>query len=86
MAGHTIHVEIKVRPCKVDGNKALFHCWGHRATVVGDSPLRGGHCAGQISTIFGAIEKEDGTVHEVMPTSIQFVDHLMDEFAWPSSD
>lgn len=62
--------------------KALFHCWSHRSEVVGESYLRGGHPAGQISSTFAIVEYEDGTVHEVDPWNIRFVDDVMSEYAF----
>lgn len=60
--------------------RALFHCWSHRSEIVGESYLRGGHSAGQVSSTFAIVEYEDGTVHEVEPWSIQFVDNVMSEY------
>lgn len=62
--------------------KALFHCWSHRSEVVGESYLRGGHPAGQISSTFAIVEFEDGTVHEVEPQNIRFVDNVMSEYVF----
>ena len=74
------------RPCYVDSDKrALFHRWETRSDVCGSSPMVGGHCAGQISFVQGIVELEDGTVRQVSPGRIQFVDS--DEkfcgVAWP---
>lgn len=63
--------------------KALFHCWSHRSEVVGESPLRGGHPGGQVSGTFAIVEYEDGTIHEVEPTQIRFVDNAMSEYVFP---
>lgn len=60
--------------------KALFHCWSHRSEIVGESCLRGGHPAGQVSSTFAIVEFEDGTVHEVEPWNIRFIDRLTDEY------
>ena len=60
--------------------KALFHCWSHRSEVVGESYLRGGHPAGQVSSTFAIVEFEDGTVHEVEPWNIRFIDNLTAEY------
>ncbi len=60
--------------------KSLFHCWSHRSEVVGESYLRGGHSAGQVSSTFAIVEFEDGTVHEVEPWNIRFADNLMEEY------
>lgn len=65
--------------------KALFHCWSHRSAVVGESYLRGGHAAGQVSSTFAIVEFEDGTVHEVEPWNIRFVDNLMEEYDFTES-
>ena len=66
--------------------KALFHYWGHRSEVVGESPLRGGHPGGQVSATFGIVEYEDGTIHEVEPTQIRFVDNAMNEYTFPGME
>lgn len=62
--------------------RALFHCWSHCSEVVGESYLIGGHSAGQISSTFAIVEFEDGTVHEVKPWNIRFVDNLVNEYAF----
>ena len=66
--------------------KALFHCWNHRSELVGESYLRGGHPAGQISATFAIVEYSDGTIHEVEPTQIQFVDNAMSEYVFPEME
>ena len=66
--------------------KALFHCWSHRSEVVGESPLRGGHPGGQVSGTFAIVEYEDGTIHEVEPTQIRFVDNAMSEYVFPEME
>lgn len=62
--------------------KALFHCWNYRSELVGESYLRGGYPAGQISATFALVEYEDGTIHEVEPTQIRFVDNAMSEYVF----
>ena len=66
--------------------KALFHCWSHRSKVVGESNLRGGHPGGQVSGTFAIVEYKDGTIHEVEPTQIRFVDNAMSEYAFPEME
>ena len=66
--------------------KALFHCWSYRSELVGESPCYGGHPAGQISSTFAIVEYEDGTIHEVEPTQIRFVDNAMSEYAFPEME
>lgn len=87
-----ITIESGLRPCIIripdkkkqfKEMKALFHCWDFRSEVIGESYLRGGHPAGQISATFALVEYEDGTIHEVEPTRIQFVDNAMSEYAFP---
>lgn len=62
--------------------KALFHCWNHRSEPCDASPMLGGHSAGQVSGTFGIVEYEDGTVHEVLPTQIRFVDREIKNYAF----
>lgn len=62
--------------------RALFHCWSHCSEVVGESYLIGGHSAGQISSTFAIVEFEDGTVHEIEPCNIRFVDNLTMEYSF----
>ena len=90
-----ITIERGLRPCIVripdkkkqfKEMKALFHCWDFRSEVIGESYLRGGHPAGQISATFAIVEYEDGTIHKVEPTSIRFVDNAMSEYAFPEME
>ena len=46
----------------------------------------GGHPGGQVSGTFAIVEYEDGTVHEVEPTQIQFVDNAMREYTFPEME
>ena len=62
--------------------KALFHCWNYRSELVAESPYCGGHPAGQISATFALVEYEDGTIHEVEPTQIRFVDNEMSGYTF----
>ena len=62
--------------------KALFHCWDYHSELYDASPLIGGHSAGQVSGTFGIVEYEDGTVHEVLPTQIRFVDREIKNYAF----
>lgn len=64
---------------KEEKHKALFHCWNHRSELYDASPMIGGHPGGQVSGTFAIVEYEDGTVHEVEPTQIRFVDNAMSE-------
>lgn len=62
--------------------KALFHCWNHRSELYDASPMIGGHPGGQVSGTFAIVEYEDGTVHEVLPTQIRFVDREIKNYAF----
>ena len=66
--------------------KALFHCWGYRSELVDASPMFGGHPGGQVSGTFAIVEYEDGTIHEVEPTRIRFVDNAMSEYVFPEEN
>ena len=86
-----ITIEKELRPCIIripdkkkqfKEMKALFHCWDFRSEVIGESYLRGGHPAGQISATFAIVEYEDGAIHEVEPTQIRFLDNAMREYAF----
>ena len=90
-----ITIERELRPCIVripdkkkqfKEMKALFHCWDFRSEVIGESYLRGGHPAGQISATFAIVEYSDGTIHEVEPTQIRFVDNAMSEYVFPEME
>lgn len=67
------------RPCIVHGKKAVFHRWHEFCNVVEASPLIGGAPAGQIKYTLGTVEFEDGTIAEVNPREIKFVDFKVEE-------
>ncbi len=68
------------RPCLVHMQKenvhALFHMFCMEAYPIEPSPLVGGTPGGQVCTTFALVEFDDGTVHRVGPTQIQFIDKL----------
>ena len=66
--------------------KALFHCWNYRSELYDASPMIGGHSGGRVSGTFAIVEYEDGTIHEVEPTQIRFVDNAMSEYAFPEME
>ena len=66
--------------------KDLFHCWCYRSELVYVSPMFGGHPGGQVSGTFAIVEYEDGTIHEVEPTQIKFVDNAMSEYVFPKME
>ena len=67
-------------------HNALFHCWRGNFWTIGESPLVGGPSAGQMSALFGVVEYEDGTVHQVNAEWIQFIDGLINDFDFPESE
>lgn len=72
----------QLRPCYVDGVKALFHSWGQHSRVVEPSPMVGGAPGGTVSYILGIVEFEDGQIKQVFPEKIKFVDKMFDEYYW----
>lgn len=59
---------------KPEEHKGYFHKWSDHFWTIGESPMPGGHAAGQMSQTFAIVEYEDGTVHEHLPSEIQFMD------------
>lgn len=82
MAG--IQIETKLRPCyiinKNKKKKALFHGWFNISDVVGASPMVGGHPGGTVSYPIGIVELEDGSVVEVEPINIKFIDNMFQDY------
>lgn len=64
----------KLRPCTVDGEKALFHRWEEYAMVLEPSPMVGGHPGGQVRQTYAIVELENGQVKEVKPSKVVFSD------------
>lgn len=70
----TFTIERELRPCLVDGKRALWHEWTTRQEIVPPSIMAGGHGGGQISATLALIEYEDGTAAEVYPSRVRFLD------------
>lgn len=83
-----IEICFNLRPCLVgcddDAEKALFHCWSNRAYIIEPSMLVGGCPGGQVWNTYGIVELEDGSVVEVPPGNIRFLDNPLEELAWPN--
>lgn len=81
-----IEINFGVRPCIVTQNgeekKALFHIWNNFAKPVAADVYAGGCPEGQISIVFGIVEYEDGSVDEVRPAQIRFVDNKIKDYAF----
>lgn len=81
-------VEEKLRPCYVEGEKALFHRWADRAETHGASLAQGGFPAGQYWQVFGIVEFESGLVGCIPINEIRFLDTqgYMNGIAWPKPE
>ena len=71
------------RPCIVNEKKALFHRWEDISQIVPPSPMVGGHHGGENKSVAGIVEFEDGTIREVYPYNIRFVDNPFAEIGFP---
>ena len=80
--GGSMNCKIELRPCYVDGTKALFHGWGKNKRIVEPSPMSGGGPGGTAAQILGIVEFSYGTVKQVFPERIKFTDHLFDAYYW----
>jgi len=81
-----IEINFGVRPCIVTQNgeekKALFHMWENFAKPVAADLCIGDCSEGQMSMIFGLVEYEDGSMDEVRPARIQFVDNKIKDYVF----
>ena len=81
-----IEINFGVRPCIVTQNgeekKALFHMWNNFAKPVAADVYAGGCPEGQISIVLGIVVYEDGSVDEVRPAQIRFVDNKIKGYAF----
>lgn len=64
----------ELRPCIVNGKKALFHRWIERSEIVPPSAMQGGHCGGVVKDTFALVEFEDGVIKECRCVGIKFCD------------
>lgn len=79
-----IEIKPELRPCLVNGKKALFHRWEEYSTVIEPSIMVGGHNGGEIKLVYGIIEDEKGQVGRVHPTAIQFTDNKIQDYVFPA--
>lgn len=88
-----IEISYELRPCFVNGKKALFHKWGTRLWIVNypySSGDRRGMDRGEIEEgerIFteccAIVEYENGKVERVAPEDLKFANNgLFKEFVW----
>nr|WP_304429391.1 hypothetical protein [uncultured Acetatifactor sp.] len=70
----TIHGERRTKVVKeAETHKGYFHTWAHESYVTNGFMV--GTTAGQVSTLYGVVEYEDGTIHKVAPECIAFTDN-----------
>lgn len=70
----------KLRPCLVNGEKALFHKWIESKYFVEPSPMVGGTIGGQVCNNFALIEYANGSVSVCKPENIVFLDDVFSEY------
>lgn len=69
----SIHGERHAKVIKeAETHKGYFHTWGSESYVTNGYLV--GTTAGQVSTFYGVVEYEDGSVHKVAPECIAFTD------------
>lgn len=69
----SIHGERHTKVIKeAETHRGYFHTWGTESYVTNGYLV--GTTAGQISTTYGLVEFEDGTIHKVAPECITFTD------------
>ena len=57
---------------EAETHKGYFHVWAHESNVT--NGFMDGTTDGQVSSLYGIVEYEDGTVHKVEPECITFTD------------
>lgn len=85
MAAFTLPREIRFRPCLInEKHKGLFHKWVHISEIRSPSLLKGGPPGGVVCGDLALVECEDGTVCQVHPDKIRFLDSegLFREYDW----
>ncbi|MFL8888676.1 hypothetical protein [Helcococcus kunzii] len=78
--------ELRIRPCLVNGKKALFHKWIESKYFVEPSPMVGGTIGGQICNNFAIVEYDDGSVSVCKPENIVFLDMDMGRYKMSKVD
>lgn len=81
-----IIIKSELRPCFVKDKKALFHKWNEFSKPVpgGITPID--PPPGEIKYTLGMVEYEDGTVEEVAPHYIKFIDNKIKEYDFKAGD
>ena len=91
-----ITIERGLRPCMVKIPKQVKkHIAKPANTITGEMTLYTEESEREIKTLFhcwhpvtgnAIVEYEDGTIHEVEPTRIRFVDNAMSEYVFPEEN
>lgn len=91
-------MEIKInqtlRPCFVDGKKALFHLWGNEPCKIEnkiqhfyDNKVLNEHVETYNTTrLIGIVEYDDGTVAEVEPSKVKFVAGIFNDYSFDEQE
>lgn len=89
MANGNIEIKYELRPCFVYLPKISYKSWDNENQEMKHVIRRKEetqkslfHCWHPV-TGYAIVEYEDGTIHEVKPTQIRFVDNAMSEYAFP---
>jgi hypothetical protein len=75
-----ITIKNEIRPCMVNGEKALFHGWGSTCNHCRNSD--GLEC--YMPTTVGIIERESGVMEICFPADVTFTDGLFTQYAFRS--
>lgn len=82
-----LYMQPKLRPCYIVGEnnkriKGLFHCWNHISEVICPSLMIGGHTGGVIAHTSAIVELADGSITNIRPESIFFLDSPFQDYMW----
>lgn len=74
----------QLRPCLVNGRRALFHCWSILARAVPPKGMNEEETDErfQYTTTRALVEFEDGTIGRPWPSEIRFVDNVFSGYTW----
>lgn len=83
-----VEVKQELRPCMVNGRRALFHRWADGARPVTPRGVEADETTQryQLYNVHGIVEYEDGEVARVWPSDIRFIDSDFDQYAWPEME
>lgn len=79
----------EMRPCWVDGRRAMFHRWTDSARPVKPKGMEDEDTLDryQLHSVHGLVEYEDGTMARVWPNTIQFADGgYFDDYDWEAME